>query len=83
MYLEINAYSPSDEPIFLATKLLDAGSKLQFVNFSITTGFASVSKKFLTNTSKDILLNDKLAIETFISVFAESPSEIEMNLNKL
>ena len=73
----------SNEPIFLATKLFDAGSMLQFVNFSITTGFASVSKKFLTKTSKLILLNDKLAIETLISTFAESPSEIEMNLNNL
>ena len=83
MYREIKAYSPSVEPIFLATKLLDNGSMLQLVNFSITTGFASVSKKFLTNTSNVMLLKDKLAIETFTSVFAALPSEIETNLNKL
>ncbi|MFN9902541.1 MAG: hypothetical protein ACK55Z_27925, partial [bacterium] len=65
IYFEIRAYSPLDEPIFLATKLLEAGSMLQFVNFSITIGLASESKKFLTRTSKVILLNDRLAIETF------------------
>ena len=83
MNFEIKANSPLDEPIFLATKLFEPGSILQFVNFSITIGFASVSKKFLTNTSNDILLNDKLAIDTLISVFAELPSEIDINLNKL
>ena len=83
IYFEINAYSPFEEPIFFATKLLEAGSILQLVNFSITTGLASVSKKFLTKTSNVILLKDKFAIETLTSTFAESPSDIEINLKRL
>ena len=53
------------------------------IHHSRTTGFWSVSKKFLTNTSNVILLNERLAIETLTSEFAAFPSEIEMNLNKL
>jgi hypothetical protein len=56
---------------------------LQLVNFSITTGFASESKKSLTNTSKVPLLNEMFAIEILTSVFASSPSAIVVNLNKL
>ena len=82
-YLEFNAYSPSNVPIFLAIKLLSLRSIEQLVNFSRTTGLLSESKKSLIITSKVPLLNEMLAIEILTSIFASSPSAIVVNLNKL
>ena len=42
--LEFKVYSPSNVPILTPIKLFCAGFILQLVNFSRTTGFASVSK---------------------------------------
>ena len=64
-------------------KLFSWGFIEQFVNFSITTGFESESKKSRINTSKVPLLNEIFAIDILTSMLDVSPSAIVINLNKL